>query len=83
MCGLRSHNQGMEPRAGQLDLRDAAQQWARCAAGGRCVRDILLKRAPADYDVATDATPEEVMALFPDSVRRGTVWRYPLCIETG
>src|SRR5271163_4344417 len=35
-------------------------------AGG-CVRDILLGREPADYDVATDATPDEVMRIFPDA----------------
>jgi poly(A) polymerase len=34
---------------------------------GGCVRDILLGRAPADYDVATDATPDEVMRIFPDA----------------
>jgi poly(A) polymerase len=39
-------------------------------AGG-CVRDILLRREPTDYDVATEATPDEVMALFPDSVGIG------------
>ncbi len=33
-------------------------------AGG-CVRDLLLGRPPADYDVATAAAPEEVRALFP------------------
>jgi poly(A) polymerase len=32
---------------------------------GGCVRDLLLEREPADYDVATDATPEEVMRIFP------------------
>ena len=32
-------------------------------AGG-CVRDTLLGRKPKDYDVATDAIPEEVEALF-------------------
>jgi len=32
-------------------------------AGG-CVRDMLLDRPCADYDVATDATPEQVAALF-------------------
>jgi poly(A) polymerase len=32
---------------------------------GGCVRDLLLKREPADYDVATDATPDEVMGIFP------------------
>jgi len=33
-------------------------------AGG-CVRDMLLKQAPKDYDVATDAVPERVASLFP------------------
>src|SRR5262249_16688720 len=32
---------------------------------GGCVRDILLGREPADYDVATDAIPDEVMRIFP------------------
>ena len=31
---------------------------------GGAVRDLLLGRRPKDYDVATDATPEEVRALF-------------------
>jgi poly(A) polymerase len=32
-------------------------------AGG-CVRDLLMGRQPQDYDVATDARPEQVRALF-------------------
>ena len=32
-------------------------------AGG-CVRDLLLGREPADYDVSTDATPRQVMQIF-------------------
>jgi len=35
---------------------------------GGCVRDIILKREPKDWDVATDAKPEQVLKLFPDSV---------------
>ncbi len=38
---------------------------------GGCVRDLLLGREPADYDVTTDATPEQVMALFPGSIAVG------------
>jgi poly(A) polymerase len=38
---------------------------------GGCVRDILLELEPADYDVATDATPEEVQRIFPDSLAVG------------
>jgi poly(A) polymerase len=43
-------------------LRKAGFQslWA-----GGCVRDLLLGQAPADYDVATDATPKQVMELLP------------------
>jgi len=35
---------------------------------GGCVRDMLLDRTPKDWDVATNATPEEVQKLFPDTV---------------
>ena len=31
---------------------------------GGAVRDLLVKRRPKDFDVATDATPEQVKALF-------------------
>lgn len=34
---------------------------------GGCVRDLLLGFEPADYDVATSATPDEVMRIFPES----------------
>ncbi len=39
-------------------------------AGG-CVRDLLLGREPADYDVATDATPKQVMQIFPHTLAVG------------
>src|SRR6266567_2709958 len=38
---------------------------------GGCVRDILLERDPADYDVATNATPEQVLKLFPEGLAVG------------
>jgi poly(A) polymerase len=47
-----------------------AQGYQALLVGG-CVRDLLLGREPADYDVTTDATPEQVMALFPESVAVG------------
>jgi poly(A) polymerase len=39
-------------------------------AGG-CVRDLLLGRSPLDYDIATDALPDQVMPLFPGSLAVG------------
>jgi poly(A) polymerase len=38
---------------------------------GGCVRDMLLQREPADYDIATSATPQQVMEIFPDSYAVG------------
>jgi poly(A) polymerase len=38
---------------------------------GGCVRDLLLEREPADYDVTTDATPNEVMRIFPETYAVG------------
>lgn len=38
---------------------------------GGCVRDLVLGREPKDYDVATNATPEQVMAIFPETYAVG------------
>ena len=35
------------------------------------MRDLLLGREPADYDLTTDARPEQVASLFPESVSVG------------
>jgi putative nucleotidyltransferase with HDIG domain len=32
---------------------------------GGCVRDLLLNREPKDWDITTNATPEQIIALFP------------------
>lgn len=34
---------------------------------GGCVRDLLLGKAPKDFDVSTNARPEQVHRLFPNS----------------
>lgn len=39
----------------------------RALFAGGCVRDTLLGREPKDFDIATSARPEEVLALFPGS----------------
>ena len=38
---------------------------------GGCVRDVLLGCEPTDYDVTTDAAPEQLMQLFPASLAVG------------
>lgn len=34
---------------------------------GGCVRDLIIGREPKDWDVTTNATPEQIQAVFPDS----------------
>ncbi|MDT8364379.1 MAG: polynucleotide adenylyltransferase PcnB [Nitrosomonas sp.] len=50
---------------GSLQVTLALQQagFSAYIVGG-AVRDLLLELKPKDYDIATDATPEEVRALF-------------------
>src|SRR6185436_6634390 len=38
---------------------------------GGCVRDLLLGKTVSDWDVATDARPDEVMRIFPRVVPTG------------
>ena len=49
----------------------------QCHLVGGAVRDILMGRAHSDYDIATDAPPEQVTSLFrkviPTGIKHGTV----------
>lgn len=44
--------------------------WDAYAVGG-CVRDSILGRTPADWDITTSARPEQVKALFSHTVDTG------------
>ena len=61
-------------------LRDAGHQ---AYFVGGCVRDLELGREPADYDVSTDARPERVQELFPDSLAIGAQFGVILVTEGG
>ncbi len=47
------------------------QQGFQAYLVGGCVRDLLLGREPKDYDVATSATPPQVMEIFPETYAVG------------
>ena len=34
---------------------------------GGCVRDLIIGKKPKDWDLTTNATPEEIIAIFPDT----------------
>ena len=39
---------------------------------GGCVRDIILNKKPKDWDITTNAIPEEIQKLFPNSFYENT-----------
>lgn len=59
-----------EQAALQVLRKLRADDHAALLAGG-CVRDRLLGRKPKDFDVATDATPEQVSRIFPRARKVG------------
>ena len=63
----------MDPKrqvAAEIVRRLRAEGFQAYFVGG-CVRDLVMGREPKDYDVATDATPDEVVRLYPESLTVG------------
>ena len=72
----KNHQPRIYPQAEHgVDRRDISDAALRTCEGlqqagydafvvGGAVRDLLLSRHPKDYDVATDATPEQVRSVF-------------------
>lgn len=50
---------------------------------GGCVRDLVLRKAPKDFDIATSALPEQVASIFPKTVGVGAQFGVMLVIEEG
>jgi len=61
----------LESKAVRIVRRLSEAGHSALFAGG-CVRDMLRDEEPHDYDVATDATPEEVQALFERTLAVGS-----------
>jgi poly(A) polymerase len=52
-------------------VRTLRQRGFQAYLVGGCVRDLLLGREPKDFDVATNATPQQVMDIFPETYAVG------------
>jgi poly(A) polymerase len=52
-------------------VRELRRHGFQSYLAGGCVRDMLLGSEPTDYDVTTDATPNEVMRIFPETYAVG------------
>ncbi|MCW9054963.1 MAG: HD domain-containing protein [Candidatus Pacebacteria bacterium] len=49
---------------------------------GGCVRDLLLGKAPKDWDFATDATPEDIQGLFEETFYENDFGTVGVVLET-
>lgn len=66
---LEQHGIGAEfidPHARQI-IRRLSQQGFKAYIVGGGIRDLLLKKQPKDFDIATDATPRRIKGLFSNS----------------
>jgi len=64
------HNDKLSASAVSMVKRLQEKGFTAYWAGG-CVRDLHLGRIPKDYDIATNATPDQTLAIFPNAVAVG------------
>jgi poly(A) polymerase len=62
----------------QLQAAGFAAFWV-----GGCVRDFLLGREPQDFDIATDARPEQIEKLFKRTIAVGRKFGVMVVVEGG
>src|SRR5216117_2444496 len=72
----------MEKSARKVAARLREQAHIAYFAGG-CVRDMVRGLTPKDYDIATDARPETVQALFPRTYAVGAHFGVIIVLEDG
>ena len=59
------------PNYVQKVARILIKEGYECYLVGGAVRDIVLGRKPHDYDLATNALPDEMLNMFPKSISTG------------
>ncbi|MCR5716973.1 MAG: CCA tRNA nucleotidyltransferase [Lachnospiraceae bacterium] len=59
------------PQAVSTILETLQQAGFEAYAVGGCVRDVLMGRTPADWDITTSARPQQVKALFRRTIDTG------------
>ena len=63
-------------------VRTLRERGHQALFAGGCVRDMLMNREPADYDIATDARPEDVAAIFPITFEVGAQFGVVLVVKS-
>ncbi len=50
---------------------------------GGCVRDLIMNKEPKDWDITTNAKPEEIISLFEKTIYENKFGTVGVCIEKG
>ena len=79
---MNSVNFSLRETAGEIVRRLQTAGFAAFWVGG-CVRDFLLGREPQDYDIATDARPEQIEKLFKRTIGVGRKFGVMVVVEDG
>jgi poly(A) polymerase len=64
-------------------VRQLRQKGHEAYLVGGCVRDMVMKIEPSDYDIATSAPPAEIMKIFPHTEPIGAQFGVVLVIHRG
>jgi poly(A) polymerase len=62
-------------------VRRLRQEGYEAYLAGGCVRDMLLKKLPQDYDITTNAKPEDIRRVFPKTIPVGEQFGVILVLE--
>jgi len=73
----------MKPDSAIEIIRELRHHGHEAYLVGGCVRDMVMKIEPADYDIATSAHPEEIMQIFPRTRSIGVQFGVVLVIYRG
>src|SRR3989454_3184882 len=73
----------MKPDSATEIVRELRSRGHEAYLVGGCVRDMVMAIEPADYDIATSATPEEVVKIFPRTESIGAQFGVILVIYQG
>ena len=55
----------------RLICEDIRKKGFEAFLAGGCVRDLVMGRIPKDFDIATNAPPEEILSIYPDTLDVG------------
>jgi poly(A) polymerase/tRNA nucleotidyltransferase (CCA-adding enzyme) len=71
------------PEEIMLVLKTLEDKGFEAYAVGGCVRDLILGKAPKDWDITTNAKPEQIQEVFPDNFYENTFGTVTVKTESG